>query len=78
MAIWKKTMMKMGAKKVTGLDVKTANSAVKIVDRMRRSHLGSRHWSEAFTTCEDWLNTKDRGKAESKPTLEIPCRLTAP
>jgi hypothetical protein len=43
MAIWKKTMTKRGAKKVRGLDVKRANRAVKMVDRMRRSHRGSRH-----------------------------------
>jgi hypothetical protein len=71
-------MMKIGAKNVAGLDVNRANNAVKMVDRIRRSHRGSLHFSEALMTPAVWLNSKDNGKLESKPTLEMPFLLMEP
>ena len=78
MAIWKKVMMKIGVRNVAGLEVNSANRAVKIVDRTRRFHRGSRHFPEALTTSAVWLNSNDNGKLESKPTLDIPFLLTEP
>lgn len=78
MAIWKKTMTKIGAKNVAGLDVKSENRAVKIVDNMRSFHRGSRHLLEALVTTSVRLKSNDKGKLESNPTLEIPFRLLAP
>ena len=78
MAIWKKAITKIGVKNVAGLDVKMPNSAVKMVDKMRRSHRGSRHFSEAPTMGAVVLNSNDSGKLESKPTLEMPFLLAEP
>jgi ABC-type taurine transport system substrate-binding protein len=72
MAIWKKTMTKIGPKKVAGLDVNKEKTAVKTVDKARRFHRGSLHFSEALTTGPVLLKPNDKGKLELNATLEMP------
>jgi hypothetical protein len=67
----------MGAKNATGLDVKRPNRAVKIVDRMSRFHLGSRHFCAADAIASDCRKSNAIGKLASVPTLLIPFRETA-
>lgn len=78
MAIWKKVMTKTGVKNVAALDVKIPKSAVKMVDKISRSHRGSRHFWEALTIDAVVLNSNDSGKLESKPILEMPFLLAEP
>jgi hypothetical protein len=68
----------MGTKKVRGVLVKSEKNAVKMVDSVRRSQRGSRHLAAELLTAWSCSNTKDSGKLELKPTLEIPYRSTEP
>jgi len=78
MATWKYVMTKTGAKKVAGWEVNNEKTHVMTIDRASRFQRGSRHWPAAPTTCSLRLKAKDRGKLESKPTLAMPLRVTAP
>ena len=78
MAVWKKSIVKMGIKKVAGLDVTSPIKAVNIVDKMRRFHRGSWHLFEASIMADVWLKVNDMGKSESKPTLDMPFLSVAP
>jgi hypothetical protein len=72
MPIWKKTMVKIGAKKVAAVVVKREKSTEKTVDSARRFQRGSRHESAEV------LKVKAIGKLALTPMLWMPFLWTDP
>jgi len=65
-------MVKIGAKKVAGLEVSIPNRAVNVVDSAKRFHRGSRQWLDALVMTCDWLKSNAIGKFESYAMLLMP------